>query len=85
MHGRASVEQAKFHELQTEYYSVALEDREAAGSNSPLSQKLVTIQNYPSELQRLEMVGIGRMLTGIFVLLFGVMVVLVVRPGAKDS
>ncbi len=36
--------------------------------------------NYPSELLRLKLVGIGKILTGIFILLLEILMALVMMP-----
>lgn len=80
MHNRVTVEEAKFHQLQDSYFSQSKAIRDAALSNSELSQQLVQIQNYPSELLRLKLVGVGKILTGIFALLFSILIVLFMMP-----
>lgn len=80
MHAKVSAEEAKFHALQTEYFTLAKAERESAPTGSELNQKLVEIQNYPSELLMLKLVGVGKILTGIFVLLFGILIALVMMP-----
>lgn len=80
MHRQVSVEEAKFHTLQNSYFSQSKAVRDAADTNSQLNQDLVQIQNYPSELLRLKLVGVGKILTGIFALLFGILIALVSMP-----
>ncbi len=80
MHARVSAEEAKFHELQNAYFSINKAEREAAPTNSPLTKDLVKISNYPSELLRLKLVGVGKILTGIFILLFGILLALIMMP-----
>lgn len=80
MHQKVSIEEQKFHQLQEEYFLVSKADRDSAETNSELNQKLVEIQNYPSELLRLKLVGVGQILTGIFVLLFGILIALIMMP-----
>lgn len=80
MHNQVSVEEAKFHKLQSEYFTLSKAERESAPTGSELNQKLVEIQNYPSELLRLKLVGVGKILTGIFGLLFGILIVLFMMP-----
>ncbi|MBI4091836.1 MAG: hypothetical protein HY427_01375, partial [Candidatus Levybacteria bacterium] len=80
MHQRVTVEEAKFHVLQSEYFIQSKEVRDAAETGSELNSQLVQIQNYPSELLRLKLVGVGNILTGIFVLLFGILIALIMMP-----
>ena len=80
MHNRVSVEEAKFHALQTEYFNISKTERDASPTGSELNQQLVEIQNFPSELLRLKLVGVGKILTGIFILLFGILIALMMMP-----
>ena len=80
MHSKVSVEEAKFHQLQSEYFTLSKVEREAAPTGSELNNKLVQIQNYPSELLQLKLVGVGKILTGIFGLLLGILMALVMMP-----
>jgi hypothetical protein len=80
MHSQVKVEEAKFHALQNEYFTLAKAEREGAATGSELNQKLVQIQNYPSTLLELKLVGVGKILTGIFVLLLGILVALIMMP-----
>ncbi len=80
MHRQVTAEEAKFHALQSEYFIKSKEIRDAAVTGSELNSQLVQIQNYPSELLRLKLVGVGNILTGIFVLLFGILIALVMMP-----
>lgn len=80
MHSQVSVEEAKFHELQSNYFILSKPNREAAPDGSELNKQLVQIQNYPSELLRLKLVGVGKILTGIFLMLSGILIALVMMP-----
>ncbi len=80
MHTKVTTEEAKFHELQSSYFTLSKATREAASDGAELNQKLAEIQNYPSELLRLKLVGVGRILTGIYVLLFAILIALVMMP-----
>ncbi len=80
MHNKVSKEEATFHKLQGDYFTLSKATREAAVDGSELNQKLVQIQNYPSELLRLKLVGVGKILTGIFTLLFGILFALIMMP-----
>lgn len=66
MQNRVVGEEAIFHQLQNEYFTLSKAERESAPTGSMLNQKLVQIQNYPSLLLELKLVGVGKILTGIF-------------------
>lgn len=80
MHSQVNTEETKFHKLQTDYFIQAKAVRESAETGSELNKNLVEIVNYPSELLRLKLVGVGKILTGIFVLLFGILIALIMMP-----
>ena len=80
MHKQVSVEEAKFHSLQESYFTQAKTVRDGAATGSDLNTDLVEISNYPSELLKLKLVGVGKMLTGIFILLLGILIALVMMP-----
>lgn len=85
MHLKVSSEEAKFHELQDKYFTLSKEARDTAETDSSLNKQLAEIQNYPSELLRLKLVGVGRILTGIYILLFGILIALVMMPARLAS
>lgn len=80
MHQQVSKEEAAFHQLQSEYFILSKAEREAALTGSELNEKLVQIMNAPSELMQLKLIGVGRILIGIFLLLFGILIALVSMP-----
>ena len=80
MHKQVVVEEVKFHQLQSEYFTLSKVERESALTGSELNQKLVQIQNYPSSLMELKLIGVGKILTGIFGLLFGILIALFMMP-----
>lgn len=80
MHNQVLVEEDKFHTAQDAYFSIAKTERDAAATGSELNDQLVEIQQYPSELLRLKLVGVGQILTGIFVVLIGIMMALMMMP-----
>ena len=80
MHDRVPVEEAKFHELQNNYFVINKVEREAAPTGSELNQQLAQIQNYPSTLLELKLVGIGKILIGIFFLLLSIAFLLFMMP-----
>jgi len=80
MQNRVAVEEPKFHALQSEYFTLSKAERESALTGSELNQKLVQIQNYPSELLRLKLVGIGKILTGILFALMAIAFLLFMMP-----
>jgi len=81
MHAQVSKQEAEFHELNSEYWILSKAEREAAPTGSELNRQLVEIQNFPSELIRLKLIGVGKILTGIYVLLFGILIALIMMPG----
>jgi uncharacterized membrane protein YidH (DUF202 family) len=80
MHQQVATEEAAFHELQNSYYSQSKAVRDGAETGSELNKDLVQIQQYPSELLRLKLVGVGRTLTGIFIVLLGILIALMTMP-----
>lgn len=80
LQGRVAGEEARFHTLQSDYFSQSKQVRDAAESGSALSQTLVQIQNYPSELLRLKLVGVGKILTGIYFTLLAIAFLLFMMP-----
>jgi hypothetical protein len=80
MHRKVRTEENLFHDLQTEYFSLSKAERDAALTGSDLNENLVSIQQYPSELLRLKLVGIGKILMGIYLLLFGILIALMMMP-----
>ena len=80
MHADVDTEEEKFHDLNAAYFELSKAERDGAETGSDLNEDLVEIVNYPSELLRLKLVGVGKMLTGIFVLLFGILMALVMMP-----
>ncbi len=73
-------QEAQFHALQDEYYTISKTERDAAPTGSALNAQLVEIKNFPSELARLKLVGVGNILTGIFGILLGILMVLFMMP-----
>lgn len=80
MHSKVSIEEGKFHALQDEYFGLDKFTRDSAATDSELNSKLIEIQQYPSELLRLKLVGVGKILTGIYALLFGILIALIMMP-----
>lgn len=80
MHLQVPIEETKFHALQESYFIQSKAVRDSAPTGSELNQDLVQIANYPSMLLELKLVGIGNILTGIFLLLLGILIALIVMP-----
>lgn len=80
MHTQVPIEEAKFHALQENYFTNSKAVRDGATTGSELTQDLVEIQNYPSTLLELKLVGVGKILTGIFVILFAILFALIMMP-----
>lgn len=80
MHRDVAIQEAAFHELQREYFLQSKVVRDAAETGSALNEQLVQIANYPSELLTLKLVGVGTILLGIFFLLLGILIALMIMP-----
>ena len=80
MQNQVAGEEVKFHALQQEYFIINKAERESAPTGDPLNQKFVDIQNYPSSLLELKLVGVGKILTGIFGALLAILFVLFMMP-----
>jgi len=80
MHVKVAGEEETFHATLDEYYSLDKATRDSAPADSELNKKLVNIQQSPSELLKLKLVGVGKILTGIFTLLFGILIALIMMP-----
>ncbi len=80
MHSQVVIEEAKFHALQADYWILSKAEREAAVTGSELNQQLVQLQQYPSQLMELKLVGVGKILTGIYALLFVIGIFLFMMP-----
>jgi len=80
LQNRVAGEEAKFHALQQEYFIINKAEREAAPTGDALNQKNVDIQQYPSTLLQLKLIGVGRILAGIFAALLAILLVLFMMP-----
>ncbi|MGK0231992.1 MAG: hypothetical protein ACI9P9_000063 [Patescibacteria group bacterium] len=80
MHKQVAIEEDRFHSLQAKYFDTVKSERDSAASGSELSNQLVEIQQYPSELLRLKLEGVEKILTGIYILLFGILIALMMIP-----
>lgn len=85
MHAQVPVEEAKFHQLQSNYFSINKAERDSAATDSTLNQQLVQIQNYPSMLLELKLVGVGKILTGIFFMLLMIGFLLFMMPARLNK
>jgi len=72
--------ESQFHDLQGKYWIMDKATRDGAATGSELNRQLVEIKNTPSELLRLKLVGVGKILTGIYILLFGMLIALIMMP-----
>ncbi len=80
MHNKVPTEELKFHALQSTYFSISKAERDSATTDSELNFQLVEIKNYPSTLLELKLVGIGKILAGIFLVLLAILMALVMMP-----
>lgn len=81
MEMQVPVEEKAFNDLQAQYWTIDKATRDAAPTGSELNQQLVQIQQYPSQLLTLKLVGIAFILSGIFILLLGILIALMMMPG----
>lgn len=80
MHSKAAVQEEQFNDLQAQYWTITKSERDAAETGSNLNEVLVRLQQYPSQLMFLKLVGLGKILTGIFALLFVIGIFLFMMP-----
>ncbi len=80
MQNKVAVEEKTFNTLQADYWIVSKAERDAAPTGSELNSQLVRLQQYPSQLLQLKLVGIGKILTGIFAVLFVIGIFLFMMP-----
>ncbi len=80
MHMKVNTEENKLHSLQEKYFGLDKVTRDSAPAGSEINAQLVEIQKYPSELLKLKLVGVGKILTGIYALLFGILIALIMMP-----
>ena len=80
MHQQAAVDEKAFNDLQAQYWTISKSERDAAATGSDLNQQLVILQQSPSQLIFLKLVGLGKILTGIFALLFVIGIFLFMMP-----
>lgn len=59
-----------FQPLVQDYWSVDKATRDAATSGSELANQLAEIQSFPAKLMTFKLVGVGSVLTGIWISLF---------------
>jgi len=75
-----SLEFNEFGPLQEKYWSFSKAQRDDATTGSELNQMLVKIKNFPPTLMTFKLVGIGFILSGIFLLLMGILKALGMMP-----
>jgi len=80
MHAQVTEDEATFHNNLENYFNIDKVTRDSASANSALSGQLVEIKKAPSNLLRLKLIGVGRILTGIYALLFGILIALILMP-----
>ncbi|MBL4644381.1 MAG: hypothetical protein JKX80_00770 [Candidatus Pacebacteria bacterium] len=80
MQGRIPAAEDSFHAAQDAYFSISKAERDSAATGSQLNAQLVEIKNYPSALLELKLVGVGKILTGIFLILLAILMALVMMP-----
>ena len=81
MHMQVNTVEAEFHANQLDYLGQNTKaQRDLAKAGSDLNLQQAEIANTPSELLRLKLVGVGKILTGIFLLLLGILMALIIMP-----
>jgi len=80
MHRQAKVQEEAFNALQAEYFINSKAVRDAGETGSEIQEQLVEIQQNPSQLLFLKLVGVGNILTGIFIVLLGILMALMMMP-----
>ena len=81
MQSKVPVVEAQFHSQLDAYYGKnSKAQRDGAAADSALTKQLVELNKFPSRLLELKLVGVGRILTGIFIILFGIQGALVMMP-----
>jgi len=80
MHNQVHEREARLHDIQEEYFNTPKAERDSAPRGSELNAQLVEIKQTPSALLELKLVGMGRILTGIFLILLGILIALMVMP-----
>jgi len=80
MHNEVPEREARLHEVQDQYFNTPKAERDSAPRGSKLNAQLVEIQQTPSQLLELKLIGIGRILAGIFILLLAILIALMAMP-----
>jgi hypothetical protein len=78
---RVAATETTFHQLQTDLLANHTKaERDSAPAGSALATQQADVANYPSTLLELKLVGVGKILTGIFFLLLGILMALIIMP-----
>lgn len=80
MHKEVPAAEAEYHEVLESYFSENKAVRDSAPVGSTLLDDLVEIQQTPSTLMELKLLGLGKILTGIFFMLFAILIALMAMP-----
>ena len=80
MQSLAASNEGLFNDEIANYFIIDKETRDSAATGSKLNRDLVQIQQRPSMLIYLKLVGMGRILTGIFASLIAILIALLVMP-----
>ena len=80
MHAAVPRAEAQFHSELESYYSQSKSVRDAAPTDSELANQFVRIQKAPSMLMEMKLVGVGKMLSGIALLLLAILLALMRMP-----
>jgi len=80
-HNQVPGAEAEFHSLQTDYIvNNTKAERDTAPAGSDLAKQQAVIANTPSTLLELKLIGVGRTLTGIAILLGAILMALIIMP-----
>jgi len=80
MHSQVNELERELNSAQDNYFIQSKAVRDSAESGSNLNAYLVQIEQLPSELSKLKLIGLGKMIMGVYVLLFGILIALVMLP-----
>jgi amino acid transporter len=80
MHMNVADQDAALQQVQNAYFNVSKQERDNAPTGTVLNQQLVDIKNAPISLDSLKLVGLGKILTGIFLILLAILIAIITAP-----
>lgn len=78
MQNQVAQRESYLHQVQESYFNTPKSERDSASRGSELNAQLVEVQETPPTLLGSKLVGVGKVLTGIFLFLFGILLALMV-------